>query len=128
VGYGNKKDQVPSFEMFGCASELVPDTIGGDHVQGKFDTALYGMKTYTGSVFAEPMLPNRTKLEDCSNKYEASLTLYDRIWNVTSNLGDWVGDLCSGSGAGSIAALLKGRNVMAFDKDKMQVAYALWLL
>jgi hypothetical protein len=120
VAYGAQDGELLDLSNFGIVkSEIVPGALGKANVSGTFthgdDCA------YLGRVIAAPLISNRSKFGGHSNKWEASLTFYSRLWNALSKPGDLVGDLLCGSGAGAVAALLSGRNCIAIDNNQQQV-------
>jgi hypothetical protein len=124
LAYGVKGGNELDMSSFGIPkSDLVPEALGGpEGVAGSFTFG--DDRAYLGSMLAAPVLANRSKFKTKSNKLEASLSLYARIWNGLSNQGDQVGDMCCGSGAGAIAAMLLGRNCLAVDNNPDQVFFS----
>ena len=57
------------------------------------------------------------------NPYQKPVALNSWFVNHFSNEGDWVADLCCGSGAALVAALLANRNGAAVDKSKRQIEF-----
>ena len=57
------------------------------------------------------------------NPYQKPVALNSWFVNHFSNEGDWVADLCCGTGAALVAALLANRNGAAVDKSKRQIEF-----
>jgi hypothetical protein len=57
------------------------------------------------------------------NPYQKPVALNTWFVKHFSNKGDWVADLCCGSGAALVAALLANRNGAAVDKSKRQIEF-----
>jgi hypothetical protein len=57
------------------------------------------------------------------NPYQKPVALNTWFVKHFSNEGDWVADLCCGSGGALVAALLANRNGAALDKSKRQVEF-----
>ena len=110
-----------NWESFGrIPFEHVPAALG-THIHGTYNPVDGNPGAYLGSVLVAPLNANRSHHNGAKNKLEASLPLYSRLWNATSKRGDNVGDFFSGSGSGTIAALISGRNVINIDRNQDQV-------
>lgn len=55
--------------------------------------------------------PNRIKGHPC----QLPVVLLEKIISISSNEGDWIGDIFSGSGGTALAAKKLGRNVVSFE-------------
>jgi len=107
VGYGAENSDEPDWTTFGSVaqSSKAPACLAAN-VSGEFDTAQFGDNVaYGGSMLCFP----------------SSLPMYARLWGSLTATGDICGDLGCKSGAGSIAALMMGRNVIAIDKNEYMV-------
>ena len=107
VGYGAENSDEPDWTTFGplAQSSKAPACLG-TNLFGGFDTAKFGDKVaYGGSMLCFP----------------SSLPMYARLWGSLTSTGDICGDLGCKTGAGSIAALMRGRNAIAIDKNEAQV-------
>lgn len=57
------------------------------------------------------------------NPYQKPVALGDWFVSHFSEVGDWVADLCCGTGSTLVAALLKGRHGSAVDKGETQIKF-----
>ena len=98
--------------MFGSTEEEIPLMLQ-DHLAKRKPKQDH----YYGKLFAAPLGKNM----------EASLCVYTRMWSMLTTKGDKCGDLLSGSGTGTLAALLMERNCLAIDNQAATVISVLFI-
>ncbi|KAL3695628.1 hypothetical protein R1sor_009704 [Riccia sorocarpa] len=103
-------------------------SVGFWSVDGKMSMKHFGnsdskSQPHTGIV--APAATYKVELPDgdVANVYQKSQKVITQLIEDYSKPGDWVLDLCSGSGTTLVCALLAGRNCIAVEKDERQFMF-----
>ena len=104
IGFGTSGGNLLDFSTFGGFGEDIPNML-----ERNVDVhCLNG--SYKGQLLA-----------GSNGKDMDALSMYSRLWGILTSADDKCGDLMSGGGAGTIAAVLMGRAVLAIDNDGEKV-------
>jgi hypothetical protein len=104
IGYGASGGNALDMTTFGGFGEDIPN----------FLEQLVDVNSLNGSYKGQLLAGLKGKDMD-------AVSVYARLWGILTRDEDKCGDFLTGGGAGTVAALLMGRSVLAIDRDPAKV-------